>query len=75
MNNQVYYKNIELTLFDIGGWKVAAESAEVALNMAHKRSTHWQESDVKEIGNVTVNLGTADNYNDILNIKEKLKVL
>lgn len=68
----MYYKVIELPTWDINGWKVAADTKEDALALANKRSDGTTISDVKPSGNTTIILGTSDNYEDVMNFREKL---
>ena len=71
----IYYKTIDTNLWDIKGWIVAADTIEDALGLANKRSEGNNIKDIKQIGSTTVVLGTSKNYQDVVNMRERLNVL
>lgn len=71
----VYYKTIETNLWNIQGWIVSADTKEDAHGFALKRSDDVKIEDVKSHGRTTVILGTSDNYEDVMNFRDKLNKL
>ena len=73
----IYYKDIDTQLFEVknsGGWFIAADSKEDALGLANKRG-EYQENDIVPIGSCSTILGKSDNYENVINMRDKLNAL
>jgi hypothetical protein len=73
----VYYKDIDTQLFEVknsGGWFIAADSKEDALGLANKRGD-YKETDIVQIGSCSTIFGKSDNYEDVINMRERLNSL
>jgi hypothetical protein len=73
----IYYKNIDTQLFEVknsGGWFIAADNKEDALGLANKRG-EYKETDIIQIGSCSTIFGKSNNYDDVINMRDKLNAL
>lgn len=70
-----YYKVVEMPMWDIKGWKVAADTKEDALGLALRRSDGWVIEDVESCGNVSCVLGSSDSFEDVMNFRDKIDAI
>lgn len=72
---EIYYKDIDQNLYEVknsGGWFISAESKDDALGLANKRSP-FTEDDIIHIGTCSTIFGTSENFEDVINMRDKLK--
>jgi hypothetical protein len=72
---EIFYKDIDTQLYEVlnsGGWFIAADNKEDALGLANKRS-ETKESDIIHIGSCSTIFGKSDKYEDVINMRDKLK--
>ena len=72
MSKEIFYKAFGKPLWEIKGGYVASDTPEEALGLYLKRSDGWTIDDVKPVGSVDIIIGTSDNYEDVMNIADKL---
>jgi hypothetical protein len=72
-----HVKALDTNLYSVknsGNHHVAADSPEEALHLMNKRGK-YSIDDIEQIGSCSTILGYSDNYIDVTNIRDKLKLL
>ena len=72
---KTYFKDFETNLFAVincPGWHISADSIEDALALANKRGD-YKITDLKQIGSCVTIIGKSNNYEDVINMRDKLE--
>ena len=83
MSKEIFYKTISTNLWavrqsnepDYPKWMVMAQLKEQVIGLSQKRGIIITDDDITHVGSCDAILGEADNYEDVINMWDKIEKL